>query len=152
MKAKLLLLVPLLFVIAGCAPTSDSVVRPQNMSVADSADAKYQKLYYDYRALVTETINSSNEANLSRITDEYISKTGKNIFLITVSHLEPSGKWNMLLHKTDPNTSIGLPKIHYKYSETVHIHKGKGFVLCESNKTRDRAYTDNIHIRMAIKR
>jgi hypothetical protein len=108
------------------------------------------KLYYDYRALVTATINNKNEANLSRITDEYISKTGKKIFLITVSKLDPLGKWKVLLHKTNPGTPK-LPKIHYVSSKSVHIHKGKDFVLFESNKMNG-SYKDDIHIRIAIKK
>lgn len=151
MKAKLLLLALLLFVMVGCASTHDSMVLHKNVPATDSADAEYQKLYYDYRALVTETINSNNEAHLGRITDEYISKTGKNIFLITISKLNASGKWNVLLRKTDPNTSIKLPKIHYASSRTVHIHEGKDFVLCESNKTAG-SYKNDIHIRIAIKK
>ena len=152
MKNTALLFVLLLFVIIGCKSTSDSVARPQNLPDSDSVDAEYQKLYYDYRTLVTETINSNNETTLSQITDEYISKTEKNIFLITVSQLDPSGKWRVLLHKTDPNMPSKLPNVHYAYSGKVHVYKGKGYVLCESNKTRNRTYTDNIYIKMAIKR
>lgn len=150
MKIKLLLML-LLILVAGCT-TSSKVTRPDNVPIADSADVDYQKLYYDYRALAVTAIKNNREANLDRITDEYIKKTENRIFLITVSKLDSLGKWNVLLHKTDPDTSIILPKIHYAYSERVHIHKEKGFVLCESNKTKNRTYRDNIHIRMAIKR
>jgi hypothetical protein len=152
MKAKLLLLTLLFFVISGCVSTNDNVIRSQDTTVADPTDAKYQKLYYDYRAQVTETINSNNKANLSRITDEYISKTGKGIFLITVSQLDPSGKWNVLLHKADPNMPTKLAAVHYARSESVHIRKMDDYVSCESNKTKNGTYKDNIHIRMAIKR
>ena len=151
MKTQLFLLSLLFFAVAGCAPTSNSVAQPQDMPVADSADAKYQKLYYDYRALVTATINGNDEPNLGRVTDDYIRETGRSIFLITVSQLDPSGKWNVLLHETAPDTSISLPKIHYAFSRSVHIHNDTRFVLCESNKV-DGTYKNDIHIRMAIKK
>jgi len=152
MKIKLLSLMLLFFVAAGCVRTTNELTQPTNVSAEDYAAAEYQKLYYDYRALVTTAIKNNDQANLNRITDEYANKVGKDIFLVTISRLDSSGKWSVLLHKTDPNTHISLPKIHYAYSERVHIHKGKDFVLCESNKTENRTYADNIHIRMAIKR
>lgn len=151
MKIKLLSLTLLFFVVAGCSRTGNRVAQPNNVPVAESADTEYQKLYYDYRAIVMEAIKNNEEANLSSITGGYATKTGKNIFLVTISRFDFSGKWRVLLHKTDPSTSIMLPKIHYASSESVHIHKDKDFVLCESNKTNGR-YKDNIHIRMAIKR
>ncbi len=148
-KVKLFLLVPLLLLIMGCASTSNNMDSP----VADSPDAlnKYQKLYYDYRALVTKAIKSNNETNLGQITDEYISKTGNNIFLITVSQLDSSGKWNVLLHKA-ASLRLLLPAVNYAYSDKVYIYRGKGYVMCESNKTRNHSYKDNIHIKMGIKR
>ena len=151
MKTQLFLLSFLFFAVAGCAPTSNSVVQPQDMPVADSADAKYQKLYYDYRALVTTTINSNDEANLGRVTDDYIRETGKSIFLITVSQLDPSGKWNVLLHKTAPDTSINLPKINYGGSQGVNIHNNTDFVLCESGRIAGH-YKNAIYIRIAVKK
>ena len=52
--------------------------------------------------------------------------------------------YDHMLHKTNPGTPK-LPKIHYVSSKSVHIHKGKDFVLFESNKMNG-SYKDDIHI------
>ena len=151
MNTKLIPLALLLFVITGCTTKHGNVVQHQDIPVADSDDARYQKLYYDYRSLVVAAIKKNEEAKLPSITDEYATKTGKTIFLVTISQIDSAGKWNVLLHKVDPTTSRKLPKIHHASSDTVHIHNDKDFILCESNKANG-TYNDNIHIRIAIQK
>ena len=142
MKVKLFLLAPLFLVIVGCS----SIFQSKNMS-----DADYRKLYYNYRALVTKAIKSNNEANLEQITDEYISKKGNIFYSITVSQLQPSGEWKVLLYKKTPLQLSSMASVHYGFSDKAHIYRGKDFVLVESNKIRNHTYKDNIHIHMVIK-
>ncbi len=151
MKLTLLSLTLLFSAVAGCLRTSDRVTQANNVPVAEVANTEYQKLYRDYRSLVVAAIKNNEEANLSSITDEYAAKTGKKIFQARISRLDPSGKWRIVLYKTDPNMSIKLPIIHYASSKSVHVHRGKDFVSCESNKTNG-TYKDDIHIRIAIKK
>jgi len=122
--------------------TACSSIFQSNMS-----DADYRKLYYDYRALVTKAIKSKNEANLRKITDEYISKTGKNIFSIAVFE----GTRSVLQYRPT-RVRILLPAVNYASSDKAHIYRGEGYVMCESNETRNHTYKDNIHIRMGFKR
>ena len=142
MKSAMFLPGLLLFVLGGCKP-------------AGSADAECEKLYYDYRTLVTEAIKGNHEADLSRITDEYGKKAGRNIFSVRISKLDSSGKWSVLLDKKELSSGttplIKLPNINWAPSDRVHVCLGNGYVLCESNRVNG-AYQDNTHIQMAIKR
>ncbi len=142
MKKTVVLLTSLLLVIMGCA----SALQTKNMS-----DSDYRKLYYDYRALVTKAIKNNNEANLEQITNEYISKTGNIFYSITVSQLDSSGKWKVLLYKKTPLKIKSMASVHYASSDKAYIYRGEGYVLVESNKTRNHIYKDNIHIRMMVK-
>jgi len=142
MKSAMFLLGLLFLVLGGCRP-------------AGSADAEYEKLYYDYQALVTEAIKGNHGADLSRITDDYGKKVGRDIFSVRISKLDSSGKWSVLLNKKEPTSGttppIKLPNINWASSDRVHVYLGNGYVLCESNRVNG-AYQDNIHIQMAIRR
>lgn len=138
MKQSLILL---LFFIAGCLLSADK----------EPTDTDYQKIYYDYRALVMAAVKNKEETMLPNITDKYARKKGVDFYLVTISKLNPKGKWEVLLRKTDPSVSINPPKINFAPSDKVYIYKGKNFVLLESNKI-DRKYKDNLHIRLVVKR
>jgi hypothetical protein len=141
MKSAMCLAGLLLIALGGCKP-------------AGSADAEYEKLYYDYRALVTEAIKGNHEADLSRITDDYGKKVGRDIFSVRISKLDSSGKWSVLLDKKESTNGttppIMLPNIHWASSDRVHVYRGEGYILCESNRVNG-TYQDNVHIRMAVK-
>lgn len=147
MKRTALLLPALLFLF-GCT---------SSIFQTEMSDSDYRKLYYDYKALVVEATKNKNVANLQKITDEYISETGKDVFLISVSQLDSSGKWNVLLHnyrnvkRKDEIMPIALPAIHYAHSDKVNVYRGKGFVLIETNEIKAYTYQDDIYIRIAIK-
>jgi len=140
MKKAVVLLTPLLLLIIGCT----SIFHPKEVS-----DSDCRKLYYDYRTLVTKAIKNNNEANLKKITDEYISSTGRDIPLIIV-YQKSSGKWNELLHISKDWRTF-LPQVNHGITDKVNIYRGENYVLLESNQIRSSTYKDNIYIRMVIK-
>ena len=115
-------------------------------------DQRYRDLYGGYLALVEKTIAGHAENRLPELTKEYFAKTGEHPLLITVSRKDESGKWQVLLHSTDPSSAANLPAIHWAYSDTVHVHKGDNYVLLETNKTDKGDYKDGLCIRMAVRK
>lgn len=131
-----------------CVPTNNLTTRVSNIPLGR---AQYEKMYFDYRALVTEAINSTNGASLHRITDDYIAQTRNSIVAVHVSLMDSVGNWRGVLSRYDRSRPYPMAAINFGKPEPVHIYEmNGGFFSCESGMTTNRTYSDNIHIRMVI--
>ncbi len=158
MRVHFFSILALLILIIGCSPTgksknieSNSTNTPMEQSLSiPMGKAKYEKLYFDYRTLITEAINSTN-INLYRVTNEYITKTGNTIVTISVSTQDSMGYGTSVLYIRDRTKSYPIKMIHYiNPFVPVHVSKLERFIRCTSGMTTNRTYLDNIHIKMVI--
>ena len=124
----------------------------QNISNPDLN--KYQEIYTDYKAAISETIQS-NIKDLESVTLEFFEDRNMVLFAVVVSNIKPTGEWQYLVRWLNSEKEIALPKIRYPYSSNVHISlqvdKREGqYILIESNRLEDGSYEDNLYIRIAL--